>query len=372
MRSPERDPLATALLAVLRRGARTVVEEAAFDRLALEVFAHQYAGNAAYRGYCDRRGATPASVGHWSAVPAVPSDAFKAATLVCGDPARVAATFRTSGTTRGAEARGVHLFPDLALYDAALRSGFRAHLVPEGAPLRFVSLIPSPDAVPDSSLSYMAGAVVEEFGTAESAWLVTADGSIDHEGLAASLRAAEAAAEPVCVLGTAFALVAALDAIAASGSRFRLAEGSRLMDTGGFKGRSRRVSRRELYAGSGDLLGIPEPWCVDEYGMTELSSQFYDGVAGSAVPVDERLHVGPGWVRTVVVDPESLAPVPYGTRGVLRHHDLANLHSVAAVQTADLGVAEEGGFRVLGRASGAEARGCSLAMEEVLRGVRTG
>jgi hypothetical protein len=371
MHPPERDPLAEALLAVVRRGARAVLEEDAFDRLALDVFAHQYARNAAYRGYCDRRGATPRSVRHWSAVPAVPADAFRAATLVCGDPGRVVATFRTSGTTRGAEGRGVHLFPDLSLYDAALRAGFRAHLLPEGEALRFVSLVPPPRSVPDSSLSYMAGAVVEEFGTAQSAWFVAAGGAIDHEGLAASLRAAEAAAEPVCVLGTAFALVGVLDALAASGSRYRLAEGSRLMDTGGFKGRSRSVSRRELYAGARDLLGIPESWCVDEYGMTELSSQFYDGVAGSARPVEERLHVGPGWARTVVVDPETLAPVANGKRGVLRHHDLANLHSVAVVQTADLGVAEEGGFRVLGRASGAEARGCSLAMEEVLRGVRT-
>jgi hypothetical protein len=144
------------------------------------------------------------------------------------------------------------------------------------------------------------------------------------------------------------------------------------MDTGGFKGRSREVTREELYGGLEERLGIHAAWCVDEYGMTELSSQFYDGVAGSAGPPADRVHRGPGWVRTVATDPETLRPLPHGSVGVLRHHDLANLHSVAAIQTADLGVTAEDGFRVLGRAAGAGPRGCSLAMEELLRAVAGG
>jgi hypothetical protein len=58
--------------------------------------------------------------------------------------------------------------------------------------------------------------------------------------------------------------------------------------------------------------------------------------------------------------------VPEGTPGLLCHHDLANAGSVAAVLTEDMGVAVDGGFRVLGRAPGAEPRGCSLALEELL------
>ena len=76
----------------------------------------------------------------------------------------------------------------------------------------------------------------------------------------------------------------------------------------------------------------------------------------------------PPWVRTQVVDPESLAPLPEGEIGLLRHFDLANLHSVAAVQTDDLGVWRGDGFEVLGRAAGAEPRGCSLAAEEPVTG----
>jgi hypothetical protein len=367
------------LLAVIARGAHAPMGDAELDALAHEVFAHQYACNAPYRAFCDRRGATPETVGGWTDVPAVPTDAFKAAALVCGDPAGAAAVFRTSGTTQGRERRGTHYLPDLSLYDAALRAGFAAHLLADGARPLVLSLVPSPSDLPDSSLSHMVGEVMRrppephsgalpghDFGKPGSGWFVSADGGIALRELSDALRAAEADGAPVCIPGTAFAFVHWLDALRAAGERFRLPEGSRVMDTGGFKGRSREVTREELYAAIEDRLGITPAWCVNEYGMTEMSSQFYDGVAGRAAVPAERLHVGPAWVRTVAADPETLRPLPHGEIGVLRHCDLANLHSVMAIQTADLGFTTPDGFRVLGRARGAEARGCSIAMDELL------
>jgi hypothetical protein len=354
---------------LLGRIAAGVEGEAAdFDELARDVFAHQFACNEPYRLFCERRGETPASVRSWEEIPAVPTDAFKAAALVCGDPERAAAIFRTSGTTAGAERRGTHYLPELTLYDGALRAGFIAHLLPGGAPIRFLSLVPRADEVRDSSLSHMAAEVIRDFGAQGSGTFISADFGIAYEEWAAALRAAEADGEPVCVLGTAFALVHALDAMAERGERFRLPHGSRLMDTGGFKGRAREVSRAELYGAIGERLGIAPEWSVNEYGMTEMSSQFYDGVAGTAATdLARRRHVGPPWVRTRATDPETLRILPHGEVGVLRHWDLANLDSVAFIQTSDLGFTSPEGFRVLGRAQGAEARGCSLAMEDLLR-----
>jgi acyl-protein synthetase LuxE len=357
------------LLAVIAQGAHAPLDDAEFDALARAVFAHQYACNAPYRAFCDRRGATPETVRDWAGVPAVPTDAFKAAALVCGDPSAAAAVFRTSGTTRGRERRGAHYFADLALYDASLRAGFSAHLLPDGAHPRILSLVPSPADLPDSSLSHMIGEVMRDVAAPGSGWFVSPDGGIAGERLREAVRAAEADGAPVCIPGTAFAFVHWLDELAASGERFRLPSGSRVMDTGGFKGRSREVTREELYAAIEDRLGIAPAWCVNEYGMTEMSSQFYDGVAGSATSASERLHVGPAWVRTQAADPEALRPLPHGEIGVLRHWDLANLDSVMAIQTADLGFTTPAGFRVLGRAQGAEARGCSIAMDELLSAI---
>jgi hypothetical protein len=50
--------------------------------------------------------------------------------------------------------------------------------------------------------------------------------------------------------------------------------------------------------------------------------------------------------------------------------DLANTGSLIAVQTGDLGRCVEDGFEVLGRAPGAEARGCSIAADLMLAGER--
>ncbi|HET6231790.1 MAG TPA: hypothetical protein VFE05_17070 [Longimicrobiaceae bacterium] len=364
--------LKAALLDRISRGTGAPIGDAEFGALALAVFAHQYAGNEPYRMFCDRRGASPSTVSHWMEVPAVPTDAFKAAALVVGGAGAAARTFRTSGTTAGAERRGVHHLPDLDLYDAALRAGFAAHLLPDGARPRIVSLVPARDGMPESSLSHMIGEVMADAG-GRGGWFVDPQGGIAHGGLSAALRDAERMGEPVLIPGTAFAFVHWLDALRERGESFRLPAGSRVMDTGGFKGRSREVTREELYAGFAERLGIGPAWCVNEYGMTEMSSQFYDTVAGRGgadVDPGARRYQGPPWVRTQATDPETLRPLPDGEVGVLRHWDLANLNSVMAIQTADLGITSPDGFRLLGRATGAEARGCSIAMDELLSAIR--
>ncbi len=145
------------------------------------------------------------------------------------------------------------------------------------------------------------------------------------------------------------------------------------METGGFKRRRREIPRDEFYAMLVERLGVSEFYCIAEYGMTEVCSQFYDNVLrerASGRSPELRYKVVPPWVRTQVVDAESLEPVADGKVGLLRHFDLANLYSVTAVQTDDLGVAGAGGFELLGRAAGAELRGCSIAMDEWLSAQR--
>jgi phenylacetate-coenzyme A ligase PaaK-like adenylate-forming protein len=359
------------LLSVIRSGR--ALEDAEFNALALDVFRHQFECNAPYRAFCERRGVHPDALDDWLRIPAVPTDAFKAAPLVCGAANEAVAVFETSGTTAGAERRGRHYFPELALYDAALAESFAAHMLPDGARLPMLALVLPAAEAPNSSLSHMIERVMREFGAEGSDYFLGTEG-LDAERLLAALERAEASWEPVCLLGTSFAFVHLLDELEARGRQLRLASGSRLMDTGGFKGRSREVRREELYAALEAALGVPVAWCVNEYGMTEMSSQFYDTLAGApeGSAVEARLHAGPPWLRTRAVDPETMEPLPQGAVGILRHWDLANLNSVLALQTADLGVVEPGGIRVLGRARGAEARGCSLAVEELLRAMGRG
>ena len=305
----------------------------------------------------------------WREVPPVPAAAFKHLRLFSVEDGRAPEkVFVTSGTTRGAERRGEHAVASLELYHAAALPWFRAHLLPDGAQPDVLALVPSPADAPVSSLSSMVGAVIGEFGGDHSQWRARADGVVDARALLDALRGAEASGRPALIATTAFALVHALDGLAAAGARVRLPEGSRMMETGGFKGRARVVARDELYANVQDRLGIPAERIVNEYGMTELLSQFYEPVLRGAAPTPlaERFHAAPPWVRTRVLDPVTLAELDDGAPGLLCHFDLANAGSVACVLTEDLGVAVPGGFRLIGRAPGAEPRGCSLATEELL------
>jgi phenylacetate-coenzyme A ligase PaaK-like adenylate-forming protein len=351
------------------QGPAAQLPEAAFSALALDAFRYQAGENRVYRAYLERRGIDPGSVDGWRDIPPVPAAAFKAAPIVCGRAEDAQAIFRTSGTTSGGERRGVHHVPDLSLYHAALSRSFSEHLLPDTDRIRFLFLVPLAADAPDSSLSHMAARVSAEFGVGAARWLLDPDG-IAHGRASIALRDAEEEGEPVCLFGTAFAFVHLLDGLAARGEQHELPPGSRVMETGGFKGRAREVPRDALYEMVEERLGIPPRWIVNEYGMTELSSQFYDGVAGEAGDAGERLHRPPPWMRTLARDPVTLDFLPDGERGILCHYDLANLGSALGVQTEDEGVVEDDGIRLFGRAPGAEPRGCSIAVDALVEAAK--
>jgi hypothetical protein len=167
---------------------------------------------------------------------------------------------------------------------------------------------------------------------------------------------------PGLILATAFALVQWLEALAAAGTPVRLPSGSAIFETGGFKGRSREIERGKLLSMIERWLGVAPQQVVREYGMTELTSQLY---SRSLLGGDPDLLVAPHWVRVRVLDPASLKEAAPGKVGLISIFDLANLGSAAHLLTQDLGMMEEDGLRLLGRASGAELRGCSLTVEEL-------
>jgi len=141
------------------------------------------------------------------------------------------------------------------------------------------------------------------------------------------------------------------------------------METGGFKGRSREVPKADLYALIETVLGIPTTRIVNEYGMTELSTQFYDATLRVGKRTDAKTV--PPWARVLIIDPNTGREAAENERGLIRVFDLANLWSMMCVQTEDLGMARTSGtglveFEVLGRAAGAEVRGCSLNAETIV------
>ena len=342
------------------------LDDDAFLALARDLFAYQVERNAPYAAYARAAGYDagnpPARI---EDIPAVPAAAFKAARLATFPPDETAAWFETSGTTQGRGGR--HELPTTRLYDAALLASFDRMLLADSARLRYMNLVPDPRERPHSSLGHMMGVVARERGDGDAGWYLQGD-EIDLDAFVRDAARASEHGIAVCVATTAFALLALLDALAERDITLALPAGSRMMETGGFKGRTRVVDRATLYAQTSSRLGLPAAAIVAEYGMTELSSQYYDSFASRA-RVEPRVKIAPPWLRPIVVGGDG-NPLPHGVVGAIRHIDLANRGSVIAIETEDLGAlvdpatgSGDAGLLLIGREDGAELRGCSLDAE---------
>ncbi|GAC1526164.1 MAG: coenzyme F390 synthetase [Polyangiales bacterium] len=346
-----------------------------FDRLACDLARHQAANIEGYARLCRARGVDVASLSKAADIPAVPTDAFKVTRVATFDASETAATFRTSGTTIGT--RGAHAFRDVSTYDAAAVAFGRRWLARDLArPVPVIILGPSPEQAPDSSLVRMCAAFVEAFGhpaPASTTYLIDGDGVLDVAAFDERVAIALARATPMLILGTSFAFVHFVDAVGKAS--FELPRGSRVMQTGGYKGRSREVPPEVLRADLARVFDLDVRSIVGEYGMTELSSQFYERTL-----FDEQAPLGvyaePPWARVVPVDPDTLAPVAEGAVGIARIIDLMNVDSAVVLLTQDqvrrVGAQDSGGFELLGRAAGAPPRGCSIAIDEILGRMRSG
>jgi Acyl-protein synthetase, LuxE len=357
---PERDRLADRAAALIDRasaqGSSDHESDQERDALLLDQARFQARRIEPYRRLLQARGADPETATTPNQLPAIPTDLFRHARLAAHPAEQDVRIFRTSGTTTGR--RGAHHLKDLTLYDRAARAAAGAALFPDG-PLTLIHLIPSEAEAPDSSLAYMAARFQDWFGKgpAVHAW---EDDRLHPGRLAEALDQATAEARPVALLGTSFAFVQAEEILQ---SRWILPPGSRLMQTGGFKGRTREVAPDLLRQLLSDRYGLPDQAILAEYGMTELSSQLYETTG------PRRLRP-PAWLRIEIVDPETLQPIPPGQQsqaGLLRIEDPANVDTAWAIQTSDLArQIPPDGLELLGRAPGAIPRGCSLAVEEAL------
>lgn len=358
------------LLAFIGRGCE-VRDEEGFNQLALREFALQFANIEPYRRFCLNRGIHPERISRWEEIPAVPTDAFKHLTFFCFEEAEVARVFSTSGTTQG-ERRGKSYFDrkGLEVMREAILQNARHSLFPDDLKVRILVLAPSPTQAPQMIMAYGMSILTETWGLPGSGFFIDLErGGFQLEVFMGALRQAEAEGTPVSVMGGTTGLANFFRYCQEKGFSFRLPAGSSSMDAGGYKGMAQEIPRKEFLACFPRYLGIPEACSINLLGMTELGSQFYENALtcqfrGVSAP---RCKVNPPWTRTVVVDPTTLARKAKGEVGLLRHYDLTNRERILAIQTDDLGQEVEGGFDILGRAKGAESRGCSITIDEMMQ-----
>lgn len=329
-----------------------------FNALSLEVFEYQYQHCKPYQHYCQQMNKTPENIHVWEQIPPVSTEIFREfdlSTLPIDDACYV---FRTSGTSQ--EMKGKHYYHDMTLYDAAIQASFMAGIGLDETTLEkplFRVLTPSFTEVSTSSLFYMFQNVLTWYGDAQSQFYGNAQNELDYEKLMHDLSEDITLNRPVILLGTAFSFVNFCDYLQSHSLLLKLPKGSRLLETGGLKGRTRTVSREELYQLFNTHLNLDLNDCFSEYGMTELSSQCY------SYP-DSHIFRSPPWMPVQIIHPETSNEVEIGETGLVQFFDLANYTAVSAIITSDLAVKYSDGFELVGRAPKAVLRGCSTAFEK--------
>lgn len=318
-----RADLASRILAALRSDSGWTD---AWTQLALDVHRWQHANAPVVRALTD------APAARLEDIPAVPVGLFRDLVVGTVGEDEPHQAFHTSGTTTGRP--GVHRVRDTGLYDEGCLKHAQ-HWLPTGT-TRTLGLLAD---APHSSLAHMIRSFAPLTGPVRFL--------VDDRGL--DLTALEDLREPVFLCTTAFALDAWL-----ATDPDALPVGSAILVTGGFKGR-----RTQLDAGQVVDEAARRAPVVQEYGMTELSSQLWSRPGEPFEP--------PPWLRVTAVDPESGTALPLGEVGQLRFLDLCNLDSTLAIETLDQGVVhDDGRVTLYGRLADAPARGCSLAVEDLL------
>lgn len=325
--------------AEIRRFMRESGSEEEFNRLALRLFQVQRQLNPAYSRLVQNHTAPI----RWQEIPPVPTVAFKELEMTSLSKAERTHSFFSSGTTQQDRSRHFHSALSISLYEESALAWFNQNFA-SVEDIRWVFLTPPVAQAPNSSLVHMFATIA---GQQSDAHFV---GELDSEGAwTLDLGRHLESDKPVALLGTAFLFVHLLDGLT---NPVRLPAGSWVLETGGYKGRSREVPKSALRRLITERLGIPGDRIFGEYGMSELSSQGYDRADG-------RFRF-PHWARALIISPETGREAAVGEPGLIRIFDLANIWSVMAVQTEDIGIQHNDGIELCGRAPQIQARGCSL------------
>lgn len=334
-----------------------------FDSLALDIARFQYAHSPGFARLCPSGKDALQTVDD---LPVIPSDVFRLTRVALHPPELDVAVFRTSGTT--AELTGQHPVRTLATKEQLSLLQANRTLFAEYGRGVVVALAPKPDG--SSSLTHLMELLMAHFdGRALLAdpanisysahepgrFLVDAAG-IDLDGLKRAARLAKHRAEPLYVLATSFAMLAALDAL--DGDTIVAPARTKIMITGGFKGRTKTVDESELRRCIERCFNIGPEHIVGEYGMTELTSQLFEQ-PGSP----DHCYLAPPWLKVRALSPQSYEPVAAGEAGLAHFIDLANIDSCLSIVTQDMIRIVDRGVQLLGRAPRAEVRGCSLPFE---------
>ena len=315
------------------------INDTQFDNIARQLFSFQLENNDVYRSFIRNLGFDAGAVTSLSDIPFMPISFFKRHIVKSG-AWKSSTVFESSGTS-GMSHSEHHVF-DLQFYLDHCVRGWEFSFGPL-TDFKFFALLPSYLERNNSSLVAMMDHFIKKTGNPSGFYLNDQDKLLyDLENMRQSDK------KPV-LFGVTFALLDLVERYKPDLSHCMIFE------TGGMKGRRREMIREELH----NILkrGFKVSQIFSEYGMTELMSQAYSAGESRFLP--------PPWVKIIgrdISDPlrKGLQNETAGINVI----DLANWHSVAFIETEDIGkVFDDGSFEIAGRLDNSDVRGCNLLVQ---------
>lgn len=312
-----------------------------FADIALGLFQYQAAHNPVYGRYLRALGVDVNAVTSVEDIPFLPIEFFKSHRLITGNWTPCG-YFESSGTTGILSSR--HFYPDDLFYPTHAIRNFELFFG-DVKQYHLFALLPSYLERKNSSLVTMMNHLIQQSKSPLSGFYL-----YNTEEMLRQIRLAQKMQDrKIMIWGVSFALLDLADAHSPDLS------GSIIIETGGMKGRREEITREALHEQLMRSFGVDKIY--SEYGMTELFSQAYTRGNMSFYP--------PPWMRVLIRDIyDPFNTLPEGKTGAINIIDLGNVHSIAFIETSDLGRRHaDGSFEVLGRMDNSDIRGCNLMVE---------
>ena len=281
--------------------------EQKFNKLALDIFNHQFKNNKVYRSFCDLLYRHPSDVKTIEEIPFLPIQFFKSH-QVLSSTENIQTTFSSSGTTGSFTSK--HHVTHLEIYKQSFTKGFQ-QFYGNIEDYVVLALLPSYLEREGSSLIYMVNDMISESGHNESGFYLN-----NFSELKDTLIRLDSAEKKVLLIGVSFALLDLVETY-----QFHL-KNTIVMETGGMKGKRKELIREELHKQLKNGFGVEN--IHSEYGMTELLSQAYSKGNG--------VFNCPNWMKVLTRDTEDALSInTFEKAGGINIIDLANINSCSFI-----------------------------------------
>lgn len=345
------------------------LSETQFNKVALELYELHGTHNESYSDY--------GIVDDWTKIPLLPISSFKAKEVQLQLDTELpypGLVFKSSGTTQDVRSR--HYMRDTEMYKSSILNSFPYLVLNEESLVPWINFRALSPKLENSSLYYMMEYLAESFhGVVDNTDLNTKVGVYD---LAFDLLPMIAKDEELTVPVVLFATSLAYYDFVTTFGKIReaypkgvtLPLGSKVIETGGWKGRQVDLTSAQLSLNLCEIFGLNS--ITREYSMSELSSQMYTELKRESLEYSVKNNTketveyfSMPWLRYRVIDPLTLEDVPAGESGVIAFYDLANVWSCPFILTEDQGrIGSKGGLILEGRVMGSDEKGCSLSYVE--------